>query len=217
MPITVLYSFRRCPYAMRARMAIAYSGVTVELREVLLKNKPQALLQASPKGTVPVVVLDNGQVIDESLDIMKWALSQHDPDRWLQQTADLDIKSQQLIAENDGEFKTHLDHYKYADRYPQHNADFYRAQGEVFLARLEQYLKHHPCLLTNKPGFTDIAIFPFIRQFALVDMDWFQQAPYPRLQHWLQSLLGCTLFASIMDKQVCWEPGQAPVYLSTNK
>ena len=213
MPLPALYSFRRCPYAMRARMAIVYSGVTVELREVLLKNKPQCLLQASPKGTVPVLVMDNGQVIDESLDIMKWALNQHDPDYWLEPTADIVIKGQQLITENDGDFKTHLDHYKYADRYPQHSADFYRAQGEVFLNRLEQCLQHHPYLLTNSPGITDIAVFPFIRQFALVDRIWFQQAPYPRLQHWLQSLLDSLLFGRIMDKQVAWQPGQAPVYL----
>ena len=115
--LPVLYSFRRCPYAIRARMAICYAGVPVELREILLKNKPPGMLAASPKGTVPVLVLPDGRVLDESCDVMRWALAIHDPDNWMDPA--LSREASRLIAENDGSFKTHLDHYKYADRYPE--------------------------------------------------------------------------------------------------
>ena len=207
----VLYSFRRCPYAIRARMAIAYSGIQVELREVVLKNKPQTLMQASAKGTVPVLILDHGEVIDESLDILFWALSRHDPDHWLAETHNIESKTRQLITENDGPFKTHLDHYKYADRYPRHTADYYRSQAEPFLAQLEQRLMHHDYLLGDSLSVADIALFPFIRQFSLVDITWFDHAPYSQLQRWLKALTGSTLFARVMEKHPPWEPGQNPV------
>jgi len=208
MALPVLYSFRRCPYAMRARMAIAYSGNKVELREVALKEKPEALLQASAKGTVPVLVLENGEVIDESLDIMYWALSRHDPDHWLALTSDTKTESQQLINENDTVFKPYLDHYKYADRYPQHSTQYYRVQGETFLAQLEKRLSAHSHLLGSEISLVDIALFPFIRQFAHVDKDWFDQAPYPCLQAWLEALLGSELFNYVMKKYPPWDTTQ---------
>jgi len=196
MALPILYSYRRCPYAMRARMALSYAGIAVEIREVSLKDKPAHLLQVSPKGTVPVLVLQSGQVIEQSLDIMYWALQQHDADGWLR----ADPQQQLLIAENDGSFKQNLDRYKYAIRFPEHSAEHYRQQGELFLEKLEQRLQQSAFLLGNTISLADIAIFPFIRQFAAVDSVWFEAAAYIRLKSWLQHLVGSALFESVMVK-----------------
>jgi len=196
MALPILYSYRRCPYAMRARMALGYAGIAVEIREVSLKDKPAHLLQVSPKGTVPVLVLQSGQVIEQSLDIMYWALQQHDADGWLR----ADPQQQLLIAENDGSFKQNLDRYKYAIRFPEHSAEHYRQQGELFLEKLEQRLQQSAFLLGNTISLADIAIFPFIRQFAAVDSVWFEAAAYIRLKSWLQHLVGSALFESVMVK-----------------
>jgi len=196
----LLYSFRRCPYAMRARMAVAYSGVAVETVEVSLKAKPAEMLARSPKGTVPVLVLDD-QVLEQSLDIMRWALAQNDPQDW---SLAGDIDGQRLIAElielNDGPFKTDLDRYKYAVRYPEFSQEHYRAQGEVFLARLEGLLATRDYLLTDHLTLADTALAPFVRQFCGVDPEWFWQAPYPCLQAWLQRFLDSELFKHAMVK-----------------
>jgi len=196
MALPILYSYRRCPYAMRARMALSYAGIAVEIREVSLKDKPAHLLQVSPKGTVPVLVLQGGQVIEQSLDIMYWALQQHDADGWLR----ADSQQQLLIVENDGSFKQNLDRYKYAIRFPEHSAEYYRQQGELFLEKLEQRLQQSAFLLGNTISLADIAIFPFIRQFAAVDSVWFEAAAYIRLKSWLQHLVGSALFESVMVK-----------------
>lgn len=195
------YSFRRCPYAMRARLALSYSQQKVQLREIILKEKPPEMLQLSSKGTVPVLQLSTGEVIDESLDIMVWALSQHDPDHWL--TDDLHTVLA-LIDENDFEFKAWLDKYKYADRFPEYTEEFYREQCEDFLVKLEQRLKQHTYLFSNTISLADMAIFPFIRQFAGVNKNWFEQAPYPHLQGWLDHLVNSPLFLSIMEKYPTW-------------
>jgi len=158
------------------------------------------LLDASPKGTVPVLVLKDGQVIDESLDIMLWALNQHDPESWLQNQEN----ALTLIQENDSIFKTWLDKYKYANRFPQQPQVFYRTQGELFLQKLETNLHQFTFLLSNQPTLVDFAIFPFIRQFSLVDKHWFDQAPYPKLQAWLTYHLQSDLFEEIMLKQPLW-------------
>ncbi|SDI77996.1 glutathione S-transferase [Pseudomonas abietaniphila] len=197
---TLLYSFRRCPYAMRARMAVAYSGVPVELIEVSLKAKPPEMLERSPKGTVPVLVLDD-QVLEQSLDIMRWALAQHDPDDW-SMASDPEAQRQiaDLIAENDTGFKTDLDHYKYAVRHPEFTQAEYRARGEVFLNKLEGLLSDRDFLVTDHLTLADIALAPFVRQFCGVDPDWFWQAPYPRLQGWLTRFLESGLFKQAMKK-----------------
>ncbi|MEE4279322.1 MAG: glutathione S-transferase [Halieaceae bacterium] len=200
----VLYSFRRCPYAIRARMALAYADIPVELREVLLRDKPPEMLRCSPKGTVPVLVLPDGRVIDESLEVMRWALAQNDPERWMA-TADATAL---LVERNDGEFKAFLDRYKYADRYPEHSAHWYRDQNAGQLATLEQRLREQGWISGARSGFTDIALFPFIRQFAMVDRSWFDAAPYPALQRWLQYWLDSGLFARVMFKLPRWEAGQ---------
>ena len=205
MSSNILYSFRRCPYAMRARMAIAMSGIQVELREVVLRDKPQALLYMSPKATVPVLQTSNGSIIDESLEIMHWALQQADPENWL---ANID---HELITTNDGDFKYWLDHYKYADRYPEHSEEYYRQQGEKIVLALENRLEKTAYLSGDSITFTDIALFPFIRQFAFVDVNWFEQAPYPKLQNWLNSFIASPLFISVMKKYPQWQNESDPV------
>jgi glutathione S-transferase len=198
--MTTLYSFRRCPYAMRARMALRYSDVAVNTVEVSLKAKPAEMLALSSKGTVPVLSVD-GQVIDESLAIMHWALAQNDPQDWLLEDdpagrAQIAV----LIEENDQVFKVHLNRYKYAERYPEQPMEFYRAEGEVFLRQLDGLLEGRDYLLADHPSLADVALMPFIRQFAHVDREWFGQTPYLRLQEWLQRFLESDLFTSIMKK-----------------
>jgi len=201
----ILYSFRRCPYAMRARLAIANSQIAVELREIVLRNKPQQLIELSPKATVPVLLTADSKVIDESLDIMKWALQQNDPDNWYQGLTEAQQQlSQQLIAENDGDFKYYLDRYKYADRYPEHTQEYYRQQAEKTLLKLEQQLQQHGYLVCEHITYADMAILPFIRQFAFADKTWFDQSPYPLIQTWLTEFIESDLFNSIMHKYPAW-------------
>ncbi|MFC2953284.1 glutathione S-transferase [Marinicaulis aureus] len=231
----ILYSFRRCPYAMRARMAVAASGVQVRLREILLRDKPEEMLAASAKGTVPVLI-DGQTVIDESLDVMNWALNQNDPESWLAR------KDDALIAENDGPFKHHLDRYKYSTRYEDADAEEHRAAGFEFLQKLETRLVNQISILRDAPilhpeggrsprlegrrigapqdegvplenvylygserGFSDIAIFPFVRQFRIADKDWFDAAPIPNVQRWLKPLMDSALFKSVMEKYPLWK------------
>lgn len=197
MALPILYSYRRCPYAMRARMAIWVANIQVEVREISLREKPAHLLQISPKGTVPVLQLADGSVLEQSLDIMQWALIQHDSQGWL--NADRDAMSR-LIAINDGDFKKALDRYKYPDRYPEHPQSFYREQGEQFLERLETALSQHAYLLGESASMADVAIFPFIRQFAAVDAEWFAVSPYPKVRAWLEGWLESALFVEVMQK-----------------
>ena len=200
--LPILYSFRRCPYAIRARMAIAYASINLEVREVSLANKPSEMTHISPKGTVPVLQLDN-RIIDESIEVMAWALEQSDPDNWL--ALDLEQQQQTLIEENDNSFKAWLDKYKYWDRFPEQSQQAYRGQAETFISKLDKNLIEHRYLLGNKICMADIAIFPFIRQFAFVDKDWFDQANYPALQRWLTEFLDSPLFAQVMKKHSVWQ------------
>jgi len=205
MNLPILYSFRRCPYAMRARMAISYSQITVELREVILKDKPLQLLEISPKATVPVLQLSNGQVIEESLDIMYWALKINDP-----QTINLSdseiFQQNELILDNDYKFKKYLDHYKYADRFPEHDQLFYRKKGEYFLEKLDDILKHQAFLMGKQLSVIDFSIFPFIRQFVHVDKAWFDQSEFNHLRKWLNYFLTSDIFNSVMHKFNQWNP-----------
>ena len=205
----VLYSFRRCPYAMRARLAIAASGIKVEIREILLKNKPQAMRHISPKATVPVLQLTNGAVIDESLEVMRWALQQNDPLGLLH--SDDNKQSMKLIAALDYEFKPKLDQYKYAVRFPQKSMQIYRQESEFFLQNLNDRLSIHPFLLGEKLSLSDLAIFPFIRQFAAVDPLWFDSSPYKALNNWLKKHLESTLFIQIMQKYKPWVAAKKPL------
>lgn len=201
----ILYSFRRCPYAMRARLAIAYSQVAVELREVKLADKPQALLDASPKGTVPVLVAPS-MLLEESLDIMLWALKQRDTRNWWKRqkpAAQQEIMA--LIKHNDEQFKYWLDRYKYADRHPEHEQEYYRQQAEGTLAELDIRLGLNGNLVSSQLTLADVAILPFIRQFASVDEQWFAQAPYPALRQWLENHCESAWFNSVMQKYEPWQ------------
>ena len=202
----ILYSFRRCPYAIRARLALRYTGLPIVLREVVLRDKPAEMLALSPKGTVPVLVLPEGEVIDESLDIMLWALAQNDPDGWLD--SDLE-KASRLIDANDDQFKPWLDRYKYPNRYDDIEPGEPRARCEVFIAALDEHLKADEYLAGKQMGLADAAIYSFVRQFVFVDPDWFATASYVNVNRWLQAFLDSEFFLSVMDKYPQWHSGDA--------
>ena len=210
MPLPILYSFRRCPYAMRARLAITASGQGVHLREILLRDKAPDFLEASAKGTVPVLVTPEGQVIDESLDIMFWALRQSDPLGWLALDSALMKTAHNLISRADDEFKENLDRYKYASRHQDSPPDQARNQAALYLLDLNARLADTPWLLGHKPSIADFAIAPFVRQFANVDRPWFDSQLWPHLLRWLEAFLASDLFASIMQKYPKWQAGDAP-------
>lgn len=228
MPLPILYTFRRCPYAMRARLGLLLGQRNVEIREITLKAKPEALLQASPKGTVPVLVLGDGQVISESLEIMRWALSSPHPQADAcppllgqtvngqtvnGQTVDEQTLIAHLIHQNDHEFKPWLDKYKYADRYPaQSQTDYFLSAG-VFLNTLETHLNQHRYLINDQLSLADYAIVPFIRQFNAVDPKRDLNLSYPRLMAWLNELTSSAIFTQAMDKYVIWDAGQPQVSL----
>ncbi len=201
----ILYSFRRCPYAMRARLALLASGTMCELREVKLSAKPEVLLAASPKATVPVLVLPDGRVIDESLDVMHWALAAHDPQGWLGHD------DAALIAANDGRFKHHLDRYKYPER---HGSDpmVHRAGGLKFLAEIEAALGGNTWLDGTAQRLTDAAIMSFVRQFAEADRAWFDAQPLPDVQGWLVASMALPSFKAAMVRLPFWQPSDAPVF-----
>jgi glutathione S-transferase len=209
---SILYSFRRCPYAMRARMALMRAAVTCELREVVLRNKPAAMLALSPKATVPVLHLEDNSVLDESLDIMRWALNERDPDAWLESD---DHQGAALIQRLDGEFKADLDHYKYSVNYPEHPQQYYRTQACRFLQALEEMLLicKGRGLLRDRTTFVDISAFPFVRQFAQVDRAWFEGTTYTLLKRWLAAHEASPLYQSVMQKYPAWKPDElAPLF-----
>ena len=209
--LPVLYSFRRCPYAMRARLALLASAKGCELREVLLRDKPAEMLAASPKGTVPVLVLNDGTVVDQSLDIMLWALRRSDPDGWLQPSNGTLEDGLALIVECDGDFKAQLDRYKYPGRYDAADgtADgtLPRDRAVPFLRHLEDGLAASRWLAGAKPGLADGALMPFVRQFAAVDPAWFALQPWPRLQAWLDEWTRSRLFLQAMQRYPRWSAG----------
>lgn len=208
MPVVpIFYSFRRCPYAMRARLAIVVSGVECELREVVLRDKPQALLEVSPKATVPVLVDVDGTVIDQSLDIMLWALRHNDPLAWLSPGRGDAAAMLNLIAECDGPFKQQLDRYKYPQRYDLPSGNEHRDDAVPWLQQLDLRLQEEPFLFGNNAALADMAIAPFVRQFANTDRDWFGSQPWPQLQAWLDAWLATPLFDQVMHKYTRWPDG----------
>ena len=203
MNLPVLYSYRRCPYAMRARMALKYAGIQVEIREISLRDKPPSMLALSPKGTVPILKLQSGEVIDQSLDIMKWALRQHDPAQWLTELNH--AETTHLIEINDGVFKKLLDQYKYPQRHDVSEQDVLQKAIEVQIKPLNDRLEKHHYLLGEDCSLVDVAIFPFIRQFSMVDPPMFATLPYLSLKRWLGQMLEGVLFNSVMDKYPVWK------------
>lgn len=207
-----LYSFRRCPWAMRARLALAVAGIRCQLREVDLKNKPAALLAASPKGTVPVLALEDGTVIDESWDILHWALTQHDPEDWLRSAEAAETLANDLQQHMLG----HMIRYKYPERFAAEAIDplAERQHCQDFFAKIDQKIADHQgaYLDGRTRSLVDMAIFPLLRQAARVDLDWFLGLPYPNLIQWYHLLADCALFKTVMHKYPVWTPDEAPVY-----
>ena len=198
----ILYSFRRCPYAIRARMVLSYMEVSVELREVLLNERPQSLYKISSKGTVPVLLLKDGKVLDESLDIMRWAIKQGEQKLY----EDKLNEQNQLIKYNDTKFKYWLDKYKYHVRYLEHSRDYYQRKCSKTLAEYDMMLRGNAYLMGDRIRLADIAIFPFIRQCANVDQNWFNNK-YPNLNQWLEIWKQSRLFKSVMMKYNQWRLG----------
>lgn len=243
----ILYSFRRCPYAIRARMALVYAEITYELREVSLKNKPQEMLNISPKGTTPVMQIFKGigdspqssLILEESLDIMNWAVQQNDPQNWKNLSEESLAISKNLITTNDRDFKQALDRYKYPNRFPEQSPEFYRQQAEVFLQVLELQLQQHKIsefentalnlkysnseqeknnfLICDRQTLADVAIFPFVRQLAYVDIEWFSSSPYIHLQQWLKWHETSSLFELVMQKFPVWTPEQEAIVITPQK
>ena len=203
--LPILYSFRRCPYAMRARMAIHISGQKCQLREVLLRDKPSSMLEYSAKGTVPVLILQDGKVIDESLDVIDWALNLNDPDNW-QRSKDTE-KTKELIKINDGEFKYHLDRYKYSKRYDNEDPEFHRKRCLKFIESINNELNNSEYIFDDNISYADIVLLPFIRQYRIADIEWFDSLPYNNLKKWLSSFLDSYLLNSIMKKYDLWKEG----------
>lgn len=219
--LPVLYSFRRCPYAMRARLALVAAGVKVEIRELVLRAKPAHMLDISPKGTVPVLWLQDGTVIDESLDVMRWAVSQNFPSDWLVLNDAQQQQCDEWITLLDGEFKRNLDRYKYPHRYhvntptETHVCDplEHRAVCETILARWNAVLEQNgPFLFGGNPSFADYAILPFVRQFRIADEVWFDSAPgHGALKAWLAAFLSSNLLDQAMPKLKPWQPADTPL------
>ena len=207
MSLPVLYSFRRCPFAMRARFALLAADCACEWREVLLRDKPAALRAASPKATVPVLVQSNGQVIEQSLEIMLWALRQRDPMQWLAPRRGSLDDMLELVARCDDSFKADLDRYKYPDRFEGADAQRHRMAGMAFLNELDRRIAPEGHLFGPRPALADMAIAPFVRQFAQVDAVWFEENAGPSLRGWLAVLTGSPLWDRAMHKQVPWKPG----------
>lgn len=203
--LPILYSFRRCPYAMRARLALAASGQSVSLREVVLRDKPSEMIDASPKATVPVLVLRDSTVLEESLDVMNWALAEADPEGWLD--ADRALMDE-LVAQNDGPFKHHLDRYKYANRYDGAVAEEHRTEASKILLNLDGRLAESEWLCGSRASFADYAILPFVRQFANTDRDWFDAQDWPNLRTWLDRFLASEQFKTVMKKYPQWSAGE---------
>lgn len=213
----LLYSFRRCPYAMRARMALAQSGHNPEHREIVLRNKPAHMLELGERGTVPLLVLEDGTVFEHSVEIMDWALAQHDPASWLRNRQDPTLCD--LLEQNDGPFKADLDRYKYPDRFPDEDPAHLagaRDRAMVHLRAIEAQLGPSEYLDGASPGFFDAAIFPFVRQFSAVDRPWFQALPLGALVQWRARMLEHPGFTSVMKKVPVWSEGDAPTaFVST--
>ncbi len=203
MTLPILYSFRRCPYAIRARLAVLASGLVCEIREVSLANKPHEMLTASPKATIPVMVLTNGDVLEQSLDIIGYALAQNDPEGWLK---GLDDDLMALVKTNDDIFKDHLDRYKYPNRY---DGDplIHQSAGLAILTQLERRMEQFGKLSGPNYCLADIAILPFVRQFAAVDENWFAAQPIPHVRHWLADFLASPMFAFAMINLPIWRTG----------
>ena len=208
----ILYTFRRCPYAMRARFAIRSSKIIVEVREIKLQEKPSEFLKSSPKGTVPVLITNSGEVLEESLDIIYWALNKNDPHKWLAKGKLENQEIKKILDDLENKFKPNLDKYKYPSRFPDIDQYLYRDKNLYFLEKLNSYLENNNSLNCEYLTLLDYAIFPFIRQFRNVDQEWFDKLNFSLLNNWLNQIIDSEDFSSIMKKFKKWEPNDLPIY-----
>jgi glutathione S-transferase len=198
---------------MRAHMALKQTGIKIELREVKLSDMPEEALSISPEATVPILALPDGTVFTESWDIVKWSLAQNDTDKWLGNNDEHSLDAEILIETNDFSFKEDLDHYKYADRFPEHSEEHYRKACEAFIEELEDMLIDNNFLLAGQLSLADIGVFPFIRQFSLVNKEWFDNAPYPKVQKWLDNIISTELFQHVFQKHELWQADDIAIYI----
>jgi len=208
----ILYTFRRCPYAMRARFAIRSSKIIVEVREIKLKEKPSEFLKSSPKGTVPVLITNSGEVLEESFDIINWALNKNDPDKWLAKGKLENKEIAKLLDDLENKFKPNLDKYKYPSRFSEIDQYLYRDKNLCFLKKLNSYLEINNSLNCEYLTLLDYAIFPFIRQFRNVNQEWFEKLNFIFLNNWINQIIDSEDFSSIMKKFKKWEPYDVPIY-----
>ena len=208
----ILYTFRRCPYAMRARFAIRSSKIKVEIREIKLKEKPSEFLNLSPKGTVPVLITNSGEVLEESLDIIYWALNKNDPHKWLAKGKLENRDIIKLLDDLENKFKPNLDKYKYPSRFSGVDQYFHRDKNLCFLKKLNSYLENNKSLNCEHLSLLDYAIFPFVRQFRNVDQEWFEKLNFIFLNKWINQIIDSKDFSSIMKKFKKWEPNDVPIY-----
>ena len=208
----ILYTFRRCPYAMRARFAIRSSKIIVEIREIKLQEKPFEFLKLSPKGTVPVLITNSGEVLEESLDIIYWALNKNDPHKWLAKGTLENQDITKLLDDLENKFKPNLDKYKYPSRFSGVDQFFHRDKNLCFLKKLNCYLENNKSLNCEHLSLLDYAIFPFVRQFRNVDQDWFDKLNFIFLNKWINQIIDSKDFSSIMKKFKKWEPNDVPIY-----
>jgi len=209
----ILYSSRNCPFCLRARIALRYAGLKIILRNVEMSNLPEQALAVSSHATVPSLVISDNEYWDESWDIVKWSAQQHDPDNWLGQDNEYLNEAEMLVEINDHSFKEDLMKYKDPDSYPEHPLQYYRERGEEFLEELNEMLEEKDFLVAPHLTIADIAVFPFVRAFAMVDKDWFDEAPYPKLQKWLSGILEAEWFSESMQKHDVWQAGSDDIYL----
>lgn len=209
----ILYSFNRCPHCLRAHMALKYAELKIVLREVDLDNLPEEALAVSLHATVPSLVMSDDEYFDESWDIVKWAVQKNDPDKWLGEDDEFLQDAEMLVETNDYSFKEDLEQYKDSDSHPEHPMEYYRERGEEFLEELNEMLEENTFLLASDITIADIAVFPLVREFAMVDKAWFDKAPYPKLQNWLACILSTRWFKEAMKEHKVWQPGSDDIYL----
>ena len=208
----ILYTFRRCPYAMRARFAIRSSKIIVEIREIKLQEKPSEFLKISPKGTVPVLITNSGEILEESLDIIYWALNKNDPHKWLAKGTLENQDITKLLDDLENKFKPNLDKYKYPSRFSGVDKYLHRDKNLCFLKKLNSYLENNKSLNCEHLSLLDYAIFPFVRQFRNVDQEWFDKLNFIFLNKWINQIIDSKDFSSIMKKFKKWEPNDVPIY-----
>ena len=208
MPYPILYSYRQCPYAMRARLALAVANIDYELREISLQDKPKSFLQLSPKGTVPVLCCPDGSVIDESLDILHWVFSQHDRERWMPLQVNLRQEMENIIGKVSKEFSPYVYRYRFFEKFPEKSQQDYLSLCTQFLYKLDKRLTHSKFLLLQHPSYVDFAVLPFVYQFKLAANEVLNFSKYPNVARWLEAFESSKLIEHVMIEAPLWSDEQ---------